>query len=226
MKRYRWFDAHWPISMRALANRLKLKAFEGEQTEGFVLDRVRDNFLEARFVEKIEYDDTVVDPFGKELTFHRVDFRKCEFRASVNGPGLELVDAPRGVQTMISRLAEASEFSLSISPLSVSVLAWAERLQSGFNAVGVVDSIQVGAVELSQGVLAKAVIRGSSDVLVAANKLVEGKRHIIEKVQLRLAGTKRTTVLLTNSGVARFDPEPSDELLLAVRGALPAKSAG
>ena len=221
MKRYRWFNAQWPTSMRVLAKRLKLKAFEEEQTEGFVLDRVRDNFLEARFVEKIEYDETIVDPFGKELTFHRVDYRKCEFRASVEGPGLELIDAPRSVQTMVSRLAEASEFSLSIGPMSVSVLAWANRLQRGLNAVGVVDSIQVGAVELSQGVLAKAVIRGSSDVLAAANKLVEGKRHVVEKVQLRLAGSTRTTVLLTNAGVARFDPEPSDDLLMAVRASLP-----
>lgn len=226
MKRFRWFNAQWPISMRVLAKRLKLKAFEGEQLEGFVLDRVRDNYLEARFVERIEYDDMVVDPFGKELTFHRVDFRKCAFRASIDGPGLELIDAPRSVQTMVSRLAEASEFSLSISPVSVNVLAWAKRLQSGLNAVAAVDSVQIGAVELSQGVLAKAVIKGTTDVLAAANKLVEGKRHVIEKVQLRLAGTKRVTVLLTNSGVARFDTEPSDELLLAVRGALSDEAKG
>lgn len=224
MKRYRWLNAQWPISMRVLANRLKLKAFEEEQPEGFVLDRVRDNFLEARFVERIEYDDLVVDPFGKELRFHRVVFRKCEFRASVVGPGLELIDAPRSVQTMVSRLAEASSFSLAISPISVNVLSWAQRLQTGLNAIATVDSIQIGAVELSKGVMAKAVIRGSSDVLAAANKLVDGKRHIIEKVQLRLAGTKRVAVLLTNSGVARFDSEPSDDLLLAVRSALPDKA--
>lgn len=226
MKRYRWFNAQWPISMRVLAKRLKLKAFEGEQAEGFVLDRVRDSFLEARFVERIEYDDVVIDPFGKELKFHRVDFRKCEFRASMDGPGLELLDAPRSVQTMVSRLAEASEFSLSISPVSVNVLAWAKRLQNGLNTVVEVDSVQLGAVELSQSVLAKVVIKGTSDVLAAANRLVEGKRHVIEKVQLRLAGTTRATVLLTNSGVARFETEPADELLLAVRGALRDKANG
>ena len=221
MKRYRWLKAQWPISMRALAKRLKAKAFDVEQSEGFVLDRVRDNYLEARFVEKVEYDDVVVDPFGKELTFHRVDFRKCGFIASTEGPGLELVDAPRSVQAMVSRLAEATEFSLSISPLSVNVLTWAKNTQKGLNRVGVVDSVQVGAVELAQGVLAKAIIKGSTDVLAAANKLVEGKRHVIEKVQLRLDGSRRTTILLTNAGVVRFDPEPTDEILMAVRAALP-----
>ena len=155
MKRYRWLKAQWPISMRVLAKRLKAKTFEEEQSEGFVLDRVRDNYIEARFVEKVEYDDVVVDPFGKELTFHRVEFRKCEFVASIDGPGLELIDAPRGIQSMVSRLAEATEFSLAVTPLSVNVLAWARNTQKSLNRLGVVDSVQVGAVELSQGVLAK-----------------------------------------------------------------------
>lgn len=221
MKRYRWLRAKWPISMRMLAKRLKSKAFEGEETEGFVLDRVRDDYVEARFVEKVEYDDTVTDPFGAESSFHRIEYRKCEFKATLDGPGLELVDAPRGVQTMVSRLAEATEFSLAISPLSVNVLVWARNVQRQLGAVGVVDSLQVGAVELASGVQAKAVIKGSSDVLAAANKLVEGKKHVIEKVQLRFAAPMRATVLLTSGAVARFDQEPSDELLFAVRSSLP-----
>lgn len=221
MKRYRWLKARWPISMRALAKRLRAKAFDGAQVEGFVLDRVRDDFIDARFVEKIEYDDTVTDPFGVESTFHRVEYRKCEFKAMLDGPGLELVDAPRGVQTMVSRLAEANDFALAISPLSVDVLAWATAVQRRLNVVGVVDSLQVGAVELSQGVQAKAVIKGAVDVLAATQALVQGKKHVIEKVQIRFSGPKRMTVLLTNGGVARFDQEPSEELLSIVRSSLP-----
>lgn len=207
--------------MRVLAKRLRAKAFDGVQVEGFVLDRVRDDFIDARFVEKVEYDDTVTDPFGVESSFHRIEYRKCEFKAMLDGPGLELVDAPRGVQTMVSRLAEATDFALAISPLSVDVLAWATAVQRRLNVVGVVDSLQVGAVELSQGVQAKAVIKGAVDVLAATQALVHGKKHVIEKVHIRFSGPKRMTVLLTNGGVARFDQEPSDELVAAVRASLP-----
>lgn len=221
MKRYRWLKARWPISMRVLAKRLRAKAFDGGQVEGFVLDRVRDDFIDARFVEKVEYDDTVTDPFGVESSFHRIEYRKCEFKAMLDGPGLELVDAPRGVQTMVSRLSEATDFALSISPLSIDALAWATAVQRRLNIVGVVDSLQVGAVELSPGVEAKAVVRGAIDVLAATQTLVHGKKHVIEKVQIRFSGPKRMTVLLTNSGVARFDQEPSEELLAVVRSSLP-----
>lgn len=221
MKRYRWLKARWPISMRVLAKRLRVKAFNGEQVEGFVLDRVRDDFLDARFVEKIEYDDTVTDPFGVEASFHRVEYRSCEFKAAVTGPGLELVDAPRGVQTMISRLAEATDFALAISPLAVNVLDWASEVQRRLNEVGIVDSLQLGAMELASNVQAKAVIKGSVDVLGATQALVHGKKHVIEKVQIRFMRPKRLTVLLTNNGVARFDQEPSEDLLSIVRASLP-----
>lgn len=221
MKRYRWLKARWPISMRVLAKHLRAKAFDGVQVEGFVLDRVRDDFIDARFVEKVEYDDTVTDPFGVESSFHRLEYRKCEFKAMLDGPGLELVDAPRGVQTMVSRLAEATDFALSISPLSVDVLAWATAVQRRLNVAAVVDSLQVGAVELSPGVQAKAVVKGSVDVLAATQALVHGKQHVIEKVQIRFSGPKRMTLLLTKSGVARFDQEPSEELLAVVRSSLP-----
>jgi len=221
MKRYRWLRARWPISMRLLAKRLRSKSFDGEQVEGFVLDRVRDDFVDARFVEKIEYEDTVIDPFGVESSYHRVEYRKCEFKAMLNGPGLELVDAPRGVQTLVSRLAEVTDFSLSISPLSVDVLVWATLVQKHLNVDGVVDSLQVGAVELSKGVQAKAVMKGDGDVLAATRALVHGKHHVIEKVQIRFSGPNRITLLLTKSGVARFDQEPSEELLSIVRSSLP-----
>ena len=220
MKRYRWLRAKWPLSMRVLAKRLKARSFEGDLPEGFVLDRVRDDYLEARFIERVEYDDTVTDPFGKELSFHRVEYRQCEFRASVDGPGLELIDAPRSVQAMISRLAEVTDFGLAISPLTVDTLAWARHLQRYMNITGMVDSLQVGSVELAPGIVAKMLVRGSSDVLNASKDLIEERRHIIEKVQLRLIGAHKTTIVLASSGMARIDSDVTTDILDSVRRSL------
>lgn len=220
MKRYRWLRAKWPVSMRTLAKRLKARSFEDGLSEGFVLDRVRDDYLEARFIERVEYDDTVTDPFGKELSFHRVEYKQCEFRASVDGPGLELIDAPRAVQAMISRLAEVTDFGLAISPLAIDSLLWARNLQRHLNITGMVDSLQVGSVELAPGIVAKMLVRGSSDVLAASKDLIEERRHIIEKVQLRLVGAQKTTIVLASSGTARIDSDVTADILTSVRESL------
>lgn len=220
MKRYRWLRANWPISMRVLAKRLKAKSFVDGKADGFVLDRARDESLEARFVERVEYDDTVIDPFGKELSFHRVEYRQCEFRASVDGPGLELVDAPRAVQAAISALAEATEFGLAIAPLNLNVLLWAKGVQRLANVGGVVDSIQIGAIELAPGIVAKALVRGSTDVLGASNRLVEGKKHVVEKVQLKFPGSRRTAIVLASNGTVRIDSEVPSDTVVSIRAAL------
>lgn len=218
MTRYRWFRADWPMDMRTLAKQLKLKGFDERLTDGFVLDRVRDDYIEGRFIEKIEYDDTVTDPFGKELSFHRIDYKQCEFRASDSTPGLELVDAPRSVQAMVSRMLEATNFSISISPVAVNVLDWADTFQDVAKVSGLVDSIQLGSLELASGVKAKAVISGDADVRNASSSLISGRRHLLEKVQLRLSS--QTKLILTNAGSARLEPKFAEELLPALRASL------
>ncbi|MGF6856654.1 hypothetical protein [Paraburkholderia sp. CI3] len=226
MKRYRWLKAKWPISMRVLAKRLKAKSFEEDSTEGFVMDRVRDDYIEARFVERVEYDDTITDPFGKELSFHRVEYKQCEFRASADGPGLELIDAPRAVQAMISRLAEATDFGLAISPVSINAVEWAKGVQRFLNVNGFVDSLQIGSLELAPGVEAKVLVRSSKDVLGASNRLVDGKKHVIEKVQLKLPAARKTVLILSRNGTVRIDADTPADSLPSVRAALLEQLAG
>ncbi|WP_143148459.1 hypothetical protein [Nitrosospira sp. Nsp11] len=206
--------------MDILAKRLKTKAFQSELTDGFVLDRVRDEFVEARFVERIEYDDTVTDPFGAEVVFHRVEYRQCEFRATKDGPGLELLDAPRSIQTMVSRLLEISDFSLAINPVSVDVLAWAVAVQKHLSTPGMVDSLQISDLSLNLGITVNAVVKGSSDVLEATTILIGGRKHTIEKLQLTLPGAKQSRMILTNAAGVKLHKGAPDQVLDAIRLAL------
>lgn len=205
MSRYRWFNAEWPISIRTLAKRLKAASFGEESSHGFVIDRVRDDYLEARYVERIQFTDTVIDPFGRELAFEHVEFRQCSFKASGTAPGLELLDAPRSTQNLLNRLAEASDFSLAINPFSVDVLAWAARFQSLAGIELIVDSVQLGALELETGITAKAIIKGERDVRSACARLTSKRKYAMEKIQLRFTDPKPGLIILSNSGAAKFD---------------------
>lgn len=214
MKRFRWFQVEWPTSIRTLAKRIKLRTFDGELGHGFFIDRVRDDFLEARYVERVEYTDVVVDPFGKELTFERVEFRQTLFRASSSAPGLELIDPPRNVQALMNRLSEAVDFEVAITPAIVDVLAWSAVLQNVGGVSSVVDSLQIGALEIEHGIVAKVVIRGDRDVRAACTALTNDRKFAVEKIQLRLASPHRGTVVLSTSGSAALSSEDSVEQLI------------
>lgn len=223
MTRYRWFQADWPVPIRVLAKRVRQRIFSDEQSSGFILDRVRDDVLEARYVERYEYTETVSDPFGKQLTFDRVDFRQTSFRATGEWPGLELIDPPRTCQSLVNQLLEATDFELPITPLSVSVLAWSDAFQKAVGAPTLVDSIQLGSLQLEEGVQAKVVVKSERDVQGACHALVDGRRHVLEKLRLRvIVGHTRLSVVLTTGGSSTVEGlDVPEEVVSALRCSIP-----
>ncbi|MDR6208237.1 hypothetical protein [Paraburkholderia graminis] len=223
MTRYRWLEAEWPSSVRGLAKQIQHHSFADGKSSGFILDRVRDDCVESRFIERYEYEETVADPFGKELTLRRLEFRQTSFRATPSWPGLELVDAPRSLQSFMSELGEACKFDLGITPLTVDVMTWAQVFEEKLDSPIVIDSIQLGALQLGKDVRAKVVLKGEADVRAACDKLVSGKKHILEKLQFRaMRGGMSTTVLLANNASVKIDSaELHDETLAALRASFP-----
>ena len=69
MRRIRWFNAEWPVSLRTLAAKMRANPFREDSIEGFIVDRVRENLVEGRFIEKIAFQETSRDPFGSEHSF-------------------------------------------------------------------------------------------------------------------------------------------------------------
>lgn len=223
MTRHRWLRAEWPITIRTLAKRVRQQEFSENRASGFILDRVRDDSLEARFVERYEYTETVSDPYGKELKFDRLEFRQTAFRATLGWPGLELLDAPRSTQSLVSGLLEASNFELAVLPIDVNVMAWADELQRALRSEAVIDSLQVAALTVADGVKAKVMLKSEKDVRAACKEIVQGRKHVLEKLQLRVTvGGTRTTVVLTNGAGAKIDGfDVPVELVEHIRASLP-----
>ncbi|WP_063899299.1 hypothetical protein [Burkholderia ubonensis] len=223
MSRYRWLQADWPMPVRTLAKQIRQRSFSDDESSGFILDRVRDDFLEARYVERYEYEETVSDPFGKALTFNRLEFHQTSFRAAPEWPGLELVDAPRSTQSLVSQLLEIADFALSIAPLMVDVMTWANVFQEHFGSRVVIDSIQLGALHIDKSVRAKVMLKGEEDVRSACKELIAGRKHVLEKLQFRVArGDLRTAVLIANNAAVRIDGNDlHDDVLVALRNSLP-----
>lgn len=126
--RHRWFQADWPTPPRTLAKRLRQHSFADDTQCGFILDRVRDEYLEGRYIERYEFQETVADPFGKEVTVDRLEYRQAAFRVAPGWPGLELIDAPRSSQSLVNALLESTDFALPIQLLTLDVLRWVDAL--------------------------------------------------------------------------------------------------
>lgn len=220
MRRYRWFVANWPYSIRTIAGKLKFLAFSDANPTGFVIERVRDDYIEARYVERVEYSETVTDPFGNETIFPRMDFIQTFFKISNEIFGLELIDYPRSNQSLFSRLSEVSSFKVFFNAPKVDVMKWAREFCRLADIPTMMDSVQIGTISMGNGIFAKAIVKGDLDVSDAAKDLTEGRRHTIDKIQIKLIGKFRGKIVLSANGSARVDVDQYELIIDLLRSTL------
>lgn len=221
MRRVRWLGARWPVSMRTLASRMKEQLFTIESFDGFVIHRVREHSIEGDYVEKLSYQETVTDPFGNETIFDRVRYRRIEFTLFSEFPNIELRDAHRSTREFVSKLLELCSFSLSIEPVAVNLLRWADDFQRALGEKTVIDSVQVSGLELEAGVYGKVLIKGDRDVRDALDHLSQKRKFELEKIQVKARiGQQVVPIHLSGSGSARIPVDHWNDLLPMLRTSL------
>lgn len=220
MSRIRWFRSTWHLSMSELAQKLRRRPFNEINLDGFVVDRVRENFVEARYIEKKRVIDTATDPFGSEVVTERFVFNHYPFRASVGALGLELLDCPRNSLLIVSRLIELANFSLSISPVDVDVVVWSEKVRSLLKGQVIANLMQVGGVEVERGIIARIVIKGDADVQDALKSFVKPYLHKVERIQLKLHNGQKGSITLSAGGATKIDTAEDDHFIDIVRNSL------
>jgi hypothetical protein len=225
MNRVRWLRAEWPVSMPVLAEKMKSQGFNRDSTDGFVVDRVRDTFIEARYIEKLNYQETISDPFGGEQIFDRVVYRTVVFSLFSGYPQLELYDTPRSTKAFVSRMLEMCNFSLPLVSLSVNVIRWIENFQALSDQQVLVNSINVSGLEIEQGVIANLLLKSERDALDALASIAKGRRYSLDKVHMRCSSGKNIIpIVFSSSGAAMIPDDNMRVFLPLIRKSLPEPS--
>jgi hypothetical protein len=205
-----------------MGSKMKANPFTQESYDGFIVERVRDTLIEARYVQKVSYQETITDPFGNKEVFNRVDYRQVAFNLFANFPNIELLDAPRSINAYISKLLEISNFSLSVNHLQVNLLHWVKAFQAQLDKPIVINSIQIAGLELEQGVSAKVLLKGDKDVRMALSQFTNDKQYILERLQIKINFDGNIlSIYLANNGTAKIPDDFMNDLLPMLRISLP-----
>lgn len=222
MNRVRWLNAQWPSSMRTIGNKLKAMPFSEDSMDGFAIERVRDDFIEGRYIEKYIYQEVNSDPFGKEEVIERTGYRSTDFTLFAQFPYIELRNGQRSIKEFVNKLLQACNFTLVVSPITVSLLDWVASFQKITGEKIVVDSLQVSGVALEEGITGKILLKGDRDVREAIDNIVGSKKYTLEKVQVKMtSGGKSLSVHLANNGTAKIPPDHISDLLPVLRQSFP-----
>jgi hypothetical protein len=210
--------------MRTLASRMKARSFTEESSDGCFVDRARETYLEGRYVEKVVYEETLVDPFGREQQFERTSYSQVDFSLFSEFPHIEIRNAPRSTQSYMSRLGELCDFAVAVTPLFVDVTDWLKAFQAAVGRRVVVDLVQVSHLEVESGVTATILLRSDKDVTHALRAMTCDRRYVLDKVQLKVAlDGGFVPVQLSSSGSVRLNEEDVTEIVPALRMSLPGR---
>jgi hypothetical protein len=201
---------------------MKTHTFREDSVNGFIIDRVRDNFINGKYVEKISYQETLITPFGNEQVFDRVLYRQLEFNLFSTFPNIEFWDAPRSTQGYVSKLMELNNFAVTLSPLSVDLLKWVAALQTLVDRKLTIDSLQISGLDLEPNVTARISINGEKDVREALQRVTKGKKFDLDRVQVKLLHEGQTiNIQMANTGAVKLEESLVEGLIPALRQSLP-----
>ncbi len=222
MNRVRWLNAQWPSSIRSVGKKLIDMPFTEERMDGFAIERIRDDFIEGRYIEKYNYQEVISTPFGSEEVLDRIGYRTTEFTLFDSPPHIELRNYQRSLKELISRLLEACSFNLVVTAPAVNLIEWVSALQDAVDHEITVDSLQVSGVEIDEGVTGKILLKGVKDVREATDILLAGRKHVLEKVQVKFTDFDKTVAIqLSNTGTAKLPALQPSDILRHLRESFP-----
>lgn len=194
-------------------------SFKEGSFDGFVLEQTRENLISGSYYERLSRVERIVDPFGRESVFERLEYRRSEFLITDAYYGLEIVNPNKSIHRLISRLVEVSDYRLSLHPANVDPLVWAIASSELVDEPYKIETILLADVALEGKATAKISVKGGDDALAASRSVLNGRASRTEKVEIRFAGKSGRALFDANGSlVTSFDP--SGPIVLGARSAL------
>jgi len=209
------------VTMRDMAKQLQKAAFREGLDSGFLLDRARDNSLDARYIERLAFVESFLDPFGISQVVDRVAYKEVSFTLAKNFPELELRMPPRGLAAFMNGLMKASGFSMSIESYSVDLLRWAKGIERGLGVKAGVRGAVASDIELEGGATARIAVVAPKDARAGLTEVLMGKQYKLRSLQIEYGwnGSLQRIVLSSDCAI-RYSERLTEHELDAIRNAL------
>ncbi|WP_026622593.1 hypothetical protein M728_005708 (plasmid) [Ensifer sp. WSM1721] len=199
--RVRWYGLQTELEASAIAGHLKNMPYKDGSPDGFVVEQLRPNFLEACLIQRVQTTHETIDPFGHEEKYEIVEYLRTHFRISPETSSLELRDPGRTGSKLVSRLLEALNHRFAIEQSSIDPLAWATRFREIVGVYGAIERVQIGSVAIGESAVGQVLVKGSGDIADAAIKFVSPAEYSLEKVQLRFRSARGLISFQRNASV-------------------------
>lgn len=206
MDRYRWLNLKTPCDFKNLPSLLNHLSFEENGVCGFSIVRIRQNAIDAKFIERKIIEDEFIDTSGLKQTLERVvlDEFPIQFINFNNFANLLITNYPRSLLLFKNKLSEMLDFNASIIDIKSDPLKWIENIESNDNLKLSVTSIQIKDVLYKNGLVGKIILKGETDIRDRMLSEITSEFYKIDKVHAKISGEINGEILLSSDGSSKI----------------------
>jgi len=212
-----------PIILEKLRQEFLRANFERGSINGFQLDQARPSWIEGKYFERINFVETVTDPFGNNIEISRVRFDVIDFRLSTNFPELQIKNSPKTLREIfgpssgkfLGQVAKFTNFTLAIEWVDLELVDLIESLTTVAPSMEV-RTLTVENLPLADGITGRMSISGERDVRRDAREYIRRKHAAVRKIGLRFSNPRAQTDVF-NTGRATVATDEEDEVAELLR---------
>ena len=113
-------------------------------SSGFIISEQSQNHISGNYIQKVEVTEKVTDPLGRVFEFPIVHFLQQKFEIFARGNFLLLLNSSPIAKAFVGRLAEFSDFTISVEPLTFVP----EKILTSFNST--FESVKAYAASIEE----------------------------------------------------------------------------
>jgi hypothetical protein len=202
--RFRWFKV-LPLAKPALAKLAKhfqASIYGKTVSRGFRLESVRSDRIEGIFIERREYEETLIDPLGDDIRIHRVAFEHLPFTINATSGLLRVTNPGKLVPVLTELIASALDYSVAITAVELDPLSWLKSISSAQDTV-VLTALKSFPISLSNSISGVVKLSGEGEMIKELSALLGSNKFKISNLTVRLIrGSLDCKFELRSSGVA------------------------
>ncbi|EHO4834948.1 TPA: hypothetical protein PJF98_003438 [Escherichia coli] len=184
----KWFTANFPAGLNSLYQSIINTPFDSDKGWGFSINSYEENAISSRYIEKVEVNEIIVDPYGNETQYTQLKYIQFNFWLyTTKGKNFILIieSPPRSIKNFISNIIKSTHSDFNVSNLNIKIEDFIYFLTPHF------EKIQVHKAKLKDLTFSKHTsgileLESSSDALMEIRNIFKNANFTIDKVKLNV----------------------------------------
>lgn len=184
----KWFTANFPAGLDGLYQSIINTPFDSDKGWGFSINSYEENAISSRYIEKVEVNEIIVNPYGNETQYTQLKYIQFNFWLyTTKGKNFILIieSPPRSIKNFISNIIKSTHSDFNVSNLNIKIEDFIYFLTPHF------EKIQVHKAKLKDLTFSKHTsgileLESSSDALMEIRNIFKNANFTIDKVKLNV----------------------------------------